>query len=313
MKFIVTGDNHFRADRPLCRLDDNWLNTQRDLFLFIITEANKRGADLVCTGDLFDVARVPPEIVNLVLDCLTILQGKFYVIAGNHCLPWHKEENVLRSSIGTLKVLSQASEQIIYLDAIEETHDGRFEHTAWISPDICVVHTLTFPSTDEIPFGANATSAYSLLEKYPKARVILTGDYHHGFMYEDDGHIVINPGCMSIQSADMIDYSPEIYYIDTDACVDVSTPNDTHPVYRWRKDSIVRIPLPNDISMLTRNHLDVKEQRDERIASFVQTIMHDGQIGLSFEDNLNAYIDRNNIRLPVRNILKEVEEGNNGE
>jgi len=59
---------------------------------------------------------------------------------------------------------------------------------------------------------------------------------------------------------------------------------------------------------LTRNHLDQQKERDARISSFVETIMHDGQIGLSFEDNLNAAILSNNLAQPIRAILQEVKE-----
>ena len=308
MRLIVTGDNHLRPDMPLCRTDPDWIATQRGHLEFIVDKCNERSADLLCTGDLFDVPRVPPEIVNMFLEVLQSLNGKCYVIAGNHCLPWHKEENLAKSSIGVLKALSKTHEQIVYLDATEETVEGRFEHTAWFTEDILVAHTLTFPNQELIPFGASATTAYALIEKYPKARLILTGDYHHNFVFDDDGHVVVNPGCMNIQVADMMDYAPGIYFVDTDAYVDVTAQGDTNKVFRWKKSAIEWIPMPNDVSVLTRNHLDVQRERDSRIASFVETIMHDKQIGLSFENNLRAYMDKNQLRQPVRDILQEVEE-----
>jgi len=136
MNLIVTGDNHLRPDQPLCRIDADWMQTQRENLDFIVNECNVRDADLVCTGDLFDVPRVPPEVVNMFLDAIAALNGKCYVIAGNHCLPWHKEENASKSSIGILKALSKTHKQIVYLNATEETVDGRFEHTAWLAEGI---------------------------------------------------------------------------------------------------------------------------------------------------------------------------------
>jgi DNA repair exonuclease SbcCD nuclease subunit len=308
MRFIVTGDNHLRPDMPLCRLDEDWLATQRAQFDFIVEKANEFQADLIITGDLFDVPRVPPKIVSLFLDSVAILSGKCYVIAGNHSLPWHKEENVMDSSIGILKVLPDQDSKIIYLEAEEYTEKGRFEHVAKIDDDLFVIHTLTFPTVTEIPYGAEAVSAYQLLEKYPDARFIFTGDYHHNFVVEDENRYVINPGCMNVQAADMIDYSPCVYFVDTGTKIDVTTKSDKRPVYRTSKSSIERIELPNDPTVLTRNHLDQQKARDTRISSFVESIQHDGQIGLSFEDNLEKAILVNDLSPSVVAVLEEVKE-----
>lgn len=314
MRFIVTGDNHLRPDLPLCRLDEDWMATQKRHLDFIVDQANLRDADIICTGDLFDVPRVPPEVVSLFINAMAVLIGKCYVIAGNHSLPWHKLENVDSSSVGILKAIAKTNKKIVYLDATEYTENGRFEHTCKLEdyvPEaggIYVTHTLTFPSTADIPFGIEGTSAYTLLKKYPDAQFIFTGDYHHNFRVEDDGRYVINPGCMNIQAADLIDYDPIIVYVDTGNAINVSVKSDKFPVYRRTGFELEVIPMPNDKEVLTRNHLDQKQERDERISSFVETIMHDGQIGLSFEDNLKATMLATKVSQAVRDIITEVEE-----
>lgn len=310
MKLLVTGDNHLRPDRPLCRTDPDWMASQKELLDFIVDQANERDAHLLITGDLFDVPRVPPKIVSMFLDAIGPLMNKCIIIAGNHCLPWHKEENVMDSSIGILKVLSEDEDsKIVYLDADEYTEDGRFEHSAKLEDDLYIVHTLTFPTVGEIPYGASATSAYQLLEKYPEARFIFTGDYHHEFVVEDEGRCVINPGCMTVQAADMLEYRPRVYFVDTGSKIDVSVKSDKEPVYRVMNSKIEAIELPPPPpEYLTRNHLDQQKERDERIASFVETIMHDGQIGLSFEDNLERAIASNKLAQAIVDVLDEVKE-----
>lgn len=310
MKFIVTGDNHLRADLPECRLDADWIATQKADLDFIVEQCNKFDAHFLCTGDLFDVPRVPPVITTMFLDAMSQLRPELsiYVIAGNHSLSWHKIENTMESSIGILPILGKTNPQVKYLDAVEYTENGRFEHSAYIEPDLLVVHTLTFPKSEDIPYGANATSAYALLEKYPEASVIFTGDYHHSFEISDDGRLVINPGCMNVQTADMLDYQPKICYIDTDERVDVTTKHDANKVWRWKKSAIQWIDIPKDDRLLTRDHLKRKEERDSRIASFVETIHKDGQIGLSFESNLGKFVESNNLEQDVRDILDEVRE-----
>ena len=308
MRYLITGDNHLRPDRPLCRLDEDWIALQKTQLDFLVHEANRYQADLVITGDLFDTPRVPPILVSAFIEALIPLLGKCYFIAGNHCLPWHKLENIGDSSIGILKAIAERDEKFIYLETTEFTERGRFEHVAKLSDDIYVIHTLTFPTAEEIPFGAEAVSAYQLLEKYPDAQFIFTGDYHKNFVVEDDGRYVINPGCMNVQSADMINYAPQAYFLETGQAIDVTTKKDKHKVYRRDNMELLNIPIPDTKDVLTRNHLDQQKERDARISSFVETIMHDGQIGLSFEDNLNAAILGNNLAQPIRDILQEVKE-----
>lgn len=308
MKFVVTGDNHLRPDRPLCRLDEDWIATQKAQLDFIVDLANEEQAALIITGDLFDVPRVPPKIVSMFIDAISNLNSTCYVIAGNHSLPWHKLENVDDSSIGILKAMSVTNDKIVYLDAEEYTENGRFEHAAELFPGMLVIHTLTFPSVTDIPFGAEAVSAYQLLEKFPNAEWIFTGDYHKNFVVEEEDHIVINPGCMNIQSADMIDYTPVVYVVETGEAIDVTTKGDPEPVYRIGERKITAVPVPENPDVLTRNHLDQQKERDARISSFVETVIHEGQIGLSFEDNLKAAMDNNKIDKSIRAIITEIEE-----
>lgn len=268
MKLGISADNHLRPDLPLCRMDSDFIATQRNVLAFSVNECNKRNAHFVIAGDLFDVPRVTPSIVNMFLDEIMKLKNKCFVIAGNHSLPWHKQENLADSSIGAIASLTTSESVFQYLPCDEMNDDGRFEHSAELTKDILLVHTLTFPSKDDIPYGAKAVSAYQLLDKYPQYKWIITGDYHHHFVVKDKDRYVINPGCTTIQTADMLDYEPGMYYIDTD------------------KEEIEWIKLPNDISVLTDSHLKDKKERDGRIDSFIETVKKNGKMTLSFDDNL---------------------------
>ena len=106
MKYIITADQHYRPDLPLCRHDVNWMETQRNNLEFIVNLANQNGADIIMAGDTFDVPRVPPSITNMFLDEIIKLKGTCYMLAGNHCLPWHKLENLKDSSMGIIASIS---------------------------------------------------------------------------------------------------------------------------------------------------------------------------------------------------------------
>lgn len=295
MKYIVTSDLHLRPDMPICRKDPDWMETQRDVLRQLVKYSYEFDAELLICGDIFDVPNVPSSVVSMFIQEMMPLRSHgnrhiASIIAGNHSLPWHKQENLYSSSIGIIASLFGEDFPISYNDCEDNTKDGIFEHAAEIArgPSIYMVHTLTFKSPDDIPFGAKGYCASQLLDKYPDAKFIFTGDNHTAFVYEDDGRYVINPGSPIIQSASAIDYKPVCYYVDTE------------------KKEIKELPMPNDPDMLTRDHLEEKHQRDDRISAFVEKVKNNGKVSLSFFDNLARTLEDTRVPEEVKMILDEL-------
>lgn len=288
MNYIITADWHLRSDLPLCRLDENWINTQKNVVNFIITKTNEFNADLIIAGDLFDVPKVSPIILNMFLNEIKNLKTTCHIIAGNHSLLWHKEENIMESTIGALTTLP-SNYPINYLFCNDKSENGIFEHSTILNDKITIVHTLTFPTANDIPFGFKGQSAQQLIEKY-NTPIIITGDNHKNFIYKQNNKIVINPGCITIQTADLIDYKPIIYYINDETM------------------EIKEIQLPNNVSLITDNHLKQQKIRDERIQTFIETIKSNNKMTLSFIDNLNKALESNNINEEIINIIEEIKQ-----
>lgn len=285
-KYIVSADWHLRDDRPLCRKDVNWLGQQEDDLTFIVNEANKRDAELIIAGDVYDVPRVSPSVSNMLVQVLSKATVPVHIIAGNHSLQYHNQENLMNSSIGALSLLENLG--IRYYECVDNSEDGIFEHAVQISDEITIIHTLTFPNKDSVPFGAKAQAPEDLFKKYP-TKYLITGDYHRNFLASENDRLLINPGCINIQTADMLDYQPVIYYLDTDTSfVDV-------------------ISIPVNREVLTDNHLTEKKERDNRITSFIETVKKHGMISLSFEDNLRKAITLNNVDSNVVSIIEEID------
>ena len=53
MKLIITADWHIRATRPRCRIDNDWLETQRKALRQVLEISDKKGAPIMVVGDLF--------------------------------------------------------------------------------------------------------------------------------------------------------------------------------------------------------------------------------------------------------------------
>jgi hypothetical protein len=287
-RYIVSADNHLRYDPPVCRLDEDWLAFQRKALCDIVDLANTYEADLVIAGDLFDAYLVHTQIISLFIEAVSPLIGVCHIIGGNHALKYHREALAFESSIGVIKAIAgDNTGKIRYYPCTEENIGGRFEHSYVLNEDVTLVHTLVFPDDDAIPFACKGVTADYLFDKYD-TQWIFTGDMHHNFVATRDERHVINPGCMTIQVADELDYTPGVYYIDTGNKIDVRTLKDKKPVYRTTKSEIKFIPIHNDPTMLTRNHLDKNKERDDRLSAFVVTIVTGKELHLSFKANLDT-------------------------
>jgi len=118
-KFIVTSDWHLRYDKPRCRLDEDWIETQRKTIQFVYDEAIKRSADIIICGDLFHEPkpRNPQELEIMIIKAAKEFYEKTnkytYIIIGNHSLLYHNIKNKDKGSIGVIlasgyfKLLSQ--------------------------------------------------------------------------------------------------------------------------------------------------------------------------------------------------------------
>jgi len=293
MKYVVTADLHLRNDVPLCRKEtqEEWMKAQSEVLAFIATTANDIGADVIDVGDNFNTPRVQDEVKSLYLQFAKECNGHLHTIPANHTLPYHQKKNINESSIGVMRAVDNLHTNLHVYDCDEMSDEGRFEHSYWLTEDIVLCHTLTYPSEDDVPFFTKGISAFKLLHKYKKAKWIFTGDNHHHFHVEDDGKHLINPGTPIIQVADMMEYVPGIYIVDTD------------------KETVEWVEVPNDPTMLTDNHLQDKVERNERISAFVEILEKSrsgGRTNLSFEDNLRRACELDGVDEEVKDIIEEL-------
>jgi len=279
-KYIITSDFHLREDKPRCRIDEDWIQTQREAIEFVCYTAEQYQAKILNMGDLFHQSVVHPKIVNLLISIVDRYASQFYILAGQHDLPYHRWDDVDNGSFGTIWKLVGLGLFHSLTDLGTSAHFGQPGISKVKSDEFVFLHTLTFPHSDEIPpYIKDAIGADQLLKKYPKAKYICTGDYHHGFIYEEEGRYVINPGCLTVQKSDMIDYQPFIVLVDTET------------------ETVKKIFIPSDSKLVTDEYVKSMDERDERIESFVESIEKSGKLSLSFEDNLKEAMEKNKDQL----------------
>ena len=292
--FIVTADWHLRSDRPRCRLDEDWEDTQQAAVEQVVRIANERRMPLLFLGDMFNTPQQPSRIVNMALEALESITAGVYLMAGNHDLPFHNWDNVFGCSFGTLWVEAVGRNKVI-----RDLNDLGAAPVFGVEPvekiDLLFLHQLVFPSKKSIPPKTDAVCADNLLDKYKWARTIFTGDYHQRFVVKRGPRILINPGTILRQSADLLDYVPTVYEIElTDGYL----------------TKITEIEIEDNEELVTDEYLRDKEAREDRVEAFVDALAGTEEVSLDFEANLKRAVDENRKSLGKRatEIIEELLE-----
>ena len=268
-RFILSADWHLVQNQPVARQDPDWLETQRQALRFLVSTAIEFACPLVAVGDIFDHSKVGTAVVNMAIEELNALRSQgqeFYLISGNHDQEAHLASNIPKCSVGTLLNIFPKIPIIPGVQSAnhfgEDVDDG--------SP-VLFTHQLVFRDEASKPPMAKGLTASELLEKFPKAQWIFTGDYHDTFDYEESGRHVVNPGCMIPHTAGDIGHNGKCALIALDS---------DNPV-TW-------ITIPDDPDMLTRDHLDTKAAKEDRLAGFMERVKGAGSTSLTFKDKLEA-------------------------
>lgn len=271
---IATADWHLREDSPVCRLDNFW-NAQWEKIAFIKSLQQKYDCPVLHAGDLFHHWKPSPHLLSVTMD---FLPDQFYTVYGNHDLPQHNMSLRDKSGIYTLETAGK-------LHTLAEASWNELPQEGSLSLgelNVLVWHVMTW--THKVPFpGCQTASAEKLLERYI-FDLIITGDNHQTFVVERDGRMLINPGSLTRQTADQADFQPCVFLI-------------------LEGGKVKELPLPIHKDVITREHLERKEQRDQRIEAFVSRLNEEWESGVSFEENLRRFEQSNQVRQSVMDIV----------
>lgn len=297
---IITSDWHLRDDVPKCRTDD-----------FLQTQANKLkwlkefqdgihsnvSIPILCAGDIFDHWKPSPWLLSM---CMSNFPRNIYAVPGNHDLPAHNLELLEKAGIWTLHKARKM--KILEPFPITIMKDG-FDLTGFPfgtklecvdserKRKVAIAHVFTYKGRK--PFPGATGSVRSVMKKLKGFDLIITGDNHKPFTHYDEstGQRLVNPGCLTRQSAAEADYRPRIYlwYAET---------NEIKPVY-----------LPTDKDAVSREHLDKERARDDRIDAYVSRLTDEVDMGLDFHENLRQYCIANDVSKPIQTKIREAIDG----
>jgi DNA repair exonuclease SbcCD nuclease subunit len=277
---IFCADLHLRETNPICRTDD-YTKAQWRKMDFIKDLQKRYSCPVVCGGDVFDHWKPSPYLLS---ETMKHLPDRFCSVMGNHDLPQHSLSLIDKSGINVLKEAGK-------LTILSGVHFGQEPDTNFSTNfefgekgQLLVWHTMVWQKVKPYPTCIDPPAS-AILKKYPKYTTILCGDNHKTFVEQYEGRLLVNPGSLMRMDADQIDHKP---------CV-----------FLWfaETNTVQQVFLPIEEGVVSREHLIVKEERDERITAFVEKLSGNYETSLSFEQNLEEFMKVNNIDNEVKQII----------
>ena len=148
---------------------------------------------------------------------------------------------------------------------------------------------MTIPEDDKPDF-VDCETPESLLDKFPNAKWIFTGDYHRNFHYEKKGRHVINSGCLLRQASDFKDYQCGVYFVDTD------------------KNIVEFIFIIDNEELIDDSYITKENEREQRIDNFVNKLQKTQSISFDFIDNVKKSMKENEFTKDLENMVNELME-----
>jgi hypothetical protein len=269
---IVAGDLHAGRTTPECRTDDvldalcaklGWLDGLQ----------RRHDIPLVLPGDVFDNWRADSVLLNRLMEVWPV--GTVLAVPGQHDLPQHNIALLEKTGFRSMALAGR----LIDVSATPFEFNGiRVYGADWEtepppvkkgSVSVLVWHVTTW----EKPFapGQKPGEATRLLKANRGWDLIITGDNHQTFECEDDGRCLLNAGSVLRLTAVQVDYRP---------CV-----------YLWRRDgSYEKVYIPVESGVVTRDALEKEKEKERRKNAFVEKLAGDGEVSLSFDENVAALL-----------------------
>lgn len=293
---ILCSDIHLRETTPECRTD-NFMEAQARKLNWLKALQEKYNVPILCGGDLFTHWKPSPFLLAW---AFRNLPDGIISIPGQHDLPAHNLDNIDRSGIqvladaGKIKLITDSE----YAYTVGKLHDkfycGGFPwgceltsiESNMLGAYVALIHYGVYESKPHYPGAENSGgTAKSVIKKMPGFDLIVSGDNHLTFTCEHNDQILVNPGSFMRTTAAQADHKPCVFLWDAET------------------NTVEKVFIPIENGVVSREHIDVGTERDERLEAFVSRLDHNIELGISFRTNLRNYIAKNSISKEVTNLI----------
>jgi predicted phosphodiesterase len=299
---ILVGDIHATLRQPICRMDDFGAALFGKLSFLRSLQAKHDNCLILQPGDFFDrwyLDRGEQWLLTRLIDVIK----NWICIPGQHDLPqhnlglYHRSNLAVLEEAGCVKVFKNEMALLRDRFGIQGFGWGRSPRENWETNfedggrEVALIHRMTYLNKPPYP-GAEESggTAEQLMRQMKGFDLIVVGDNHETFTYEEGGRWLVNPGSLMRLTAKQADHRPVcfLWFADT--------------------NSISRVEIPHHAGVVSREHIDQSVRRDERLQAFVEHLQGEVDLELSYEENVKRYMAQNKTPEPVREIVREVIE-----
>lgn len=274
---ILCADIHLMENNPVARVDNFVDDTQWVKIKWLKDLQAELKVPVIHSGDLFDYWKPSPELLSKAFE---FLPDRFHTVYGNHDLPQHNIELSYKSGIYTLwkggKILLLKSGH--WLDEQEIP-------LILCNRKILVRHVFTYHK--QIPFpGCKDSNAMELLTNTEDSiDLLLTGDNHKPFVVKSENRLLVNPGSFFRITSAQIEHTPRVY------------------LYYAESNSVEPLYVPIKQGVVSREHLEAKSMRENRLSAFIETLNTEYGTEVNFRNNLEQFLKINPIEKNVKQII----------
>jgi len=289
---ILCADLHIRHDVPRCRTDD-FIEAQFRKLNFIFDLCKENNCPLLVAGDFGHKSQWPNKLLERFMSLVAKYDIDIITILGQHDLPNHRIDSWHESGCGVL----HSGFTIFVIEESQNINDkfilNPFSYGIKVCnakrnilPQIAITHQMIIENKP-LWKDQKAPKGHELLKGFPKYNLILSGDNHLPFVSKYKNRLLVNPGSMMRTTADQINYKPKVYkwFIDTNIVEDVY--------------------LPIEQNVINRDHIDNKQEKDIRMATYMQSLSNSIETKMCFRTNIKKYININNVDKAIEEIINK--------
>ncbi len=314
---VAISDTHFSPEAPRAIYSDRWGRQQMGVMAAVSELANKYNVPCIIAGDIFDRWNSSAETINSVMRWLKKFQHGILAIPGQHDLPYHAHDAMLKSAYYTLaqaKVIHDLTDKCyngtetnkiqVYGYEWTSQHGAEAIDKLWDvdgTGNIAVLHAFCYENFGKAPFNVPEDCHHAAYAKmFKEFDFVIIGDHHSPFVVRNEnGPTVVNCGG-TIGRTKSEKGKPKYAYVLFD---DKSVEQVELPQPQWKSDE----ELENYVEVDTNEvKLVLKEAAD-----FVQTVKQGVQT--VYELIMNAVVNHpEEIKTLMRELIGDVKNADRG-
>ena len=292
MKILATGDLHLTDKKPENRTDDYKSSVLKKLDFIFQTAINEKCKLIVQPGDFFDSPAPSYSLFSEIAKRIRAIHPIWIAsIWGQHDLRYRRKENA------ALKALS-----IICSDNFLLEFNGIFQNELRIYSagwgeeipklnnrfcSILIIHRTIV--NDKLWAGQTEYVQGFDFVKANKFPLIVSGDNHQSFIIDLKSKRLFNCGSLLRSKIDQINHKPFIIIFDTET----------------RQYEQIMIPIEPAEKIFALEKTSKEKELNENLMAFISGLSEHKEVGLKFEDNLNFYMNENNVKQEIRELINE--------